>query len=146
MNIIKHLLNLCLGVTLREKLDSVSALVRRALSRFALFCTFPSKEEKGNILQGEEAYAALYEQVGVDFKKAAEVAPEDVEKLQLFLWLCQPGTEQTILDMCKKLVEKSGKPAKCAKSSASSASAPAPAAAGKAAKPDEKLAAMRYFD
>ena len=50
--IVKNLAALAQGITLSQKLDSCSALVKKALGRFAFFLAVPNPDKEGDKLMG----------------------------------------------------------------------------------------------
>ena len=147
--ILKNLNSLQQGITLSQKLDSCSALVKKALNTFAHFLVMPSPDKKGDTLKGEVAYAWLWKHLQEAKDKAAPIAGLEVEALQTFLWLAAPGTSEQISTFLKNHAEASSKAGKAVKkplvaSAGGSSSSTSAAPAAKKAN-TSKENAMRYF-
>ena len=131
----KSLSNLHSGISLDEKAEQLSGMVRRGIGRFQFFCECPSPDDKGIFLRGEAAYEVLYKQLAIDKERGAPVSLEGLEQLQLFVWLA--GANQAavceLLKACAADMSKAGKKQKKGKGAATSSSAAGAATSSSAA-------------
>ena len=153
--IIKNLQALRMGITLSEKLDSCSALVKKALGMFAHFLRCQNPTEPLEVLSGEDAYAVILTEVEQAHQDSREIPTEKIEELQLYIWLAPPGKFDAVAALIKELLKavgkgagKLGKGAKKAKAEAEGRPGSSGDAGSKAAKKASlgMDAAMRYFD
>ena len=113
--IVRLLGNLQMSITLDEKPESCSSLVRNAISQFSYFCeqiVDDGLEEGGKItLRGPKAYEALYFKLKNDLGCNKEVLPADFQRLQTFRWCAGPLHAAASLELIAELA-KAEEPAK----------------------------------
>ena len=93
---------LLLGVSMDERPETTSTLVRQALAQFAFFMEVEveaTEEEAAKTVRGPQAYALLFKRASQNHVDKKSIAAHDFERLMLFKNLVSPEDAADLLEL-----------------------------------------------